>query len=61
LQPEEFGRLLDEIATQTPDMKIEIPNKWRLGDTWQDGAVFLLLFVAFLTTEWYLRKRWGLV
>jgi uncharacterized membrane protein len=61
IQPEEFGRLLDEIAEQTPDMKIEIPNKWRLGDTWQDGTVFLLLFVGALTTEWFLRKRWGLV
>lgn len=61
LQPEEFGDLLEQIATQTPDMKIEIPSKWQLGNTLNDALVFLLLFVGSLTTEWFLRKRWGLV
>ncbi len=61
LQVEEFGKLLDDIAAHPPDMIIEVPTKWQLGDTWQDGLVFLLTFVASLATEWYLRKRWGLV
>lgn len=61
LRPEEFGSLLEQIATETPDMKIEVPNKWQLGDTLNDGLAFLFLFVATLTTEWFLRKRWGLV
>ncbi len=61
LQPEEFGTLLDDILAKPPDMKIEIPHKWQLGDTWQDGLAFLSFFVGSLAMEWYLRKRWGLV
>ncbi len=61
LQPEEFGTLLDDILAKPLDMKIEIPRKWQLGDTWQDGLAFLLAFVGALAMEWYLRKRWGLV
>jgi uncharacterized membrane protein len=61
LGPDEFGKLLDQIAAQPPDMQIEIPQKWQLGDTWRDGLAFLAAFVAALATEWYLRKRWGLV
>lgn len=61
LPPEDFSKLLDDIAAHPPAMVIEIPSKWQLGDTWQDGLAFLLLFVASLGTEWFLRKRWGLV
>jgi len=59
--PDEFSTLLDKILQNPPEMKIEIPEKWRLGDTWQDGLCFILLFVFLLGIEWGLRKKWGMV
>ena len=41
--------------------KIEVPLKWRLGETAADAAGFLLAFVMLLAAEWMLRKKWGLV
>ena len=61
VQPEEFGELLKDILALAPDNKIEIPKRWRLGDTWQDALSFLLLFVGLMVAEWFLRKKWGLV
>ena len=59
--PDEFGVLLDEILSHPPEMKIEIPQKWRLGDSWQDGTIVLVLFVLLLGCEWACRKKWGMV
>ena len=59
--PDEFGALLDEIAEKAPANSIEIPRRWRLGDTWQDALGFVLAFVFILTLEWVLRKKWGMV
>ena len=59
--PEELGDLLREIKNQPLQLNIEIPKKWQLGDTWQDAWLFFLGFVSLLTTEWVLRKKWGLV
>ncbi len=61
VQPEQFGDLLKELRESLPEMEVKIPVKWQLGQTAADGAAFLLLFVGLLATEWYLRKRWGLV
>lgn len=58
---EEFGDLLSEIAKRPLDLKIRIPQKWQLGDTWLDGLVFFALFLGVLSTEWFLRKKWGMV
>lgn len=59
--PEELETLLTELAQNPPEMKIEVPLRWQLGQTALDGSLVLLLFVALLTTEWALRKRWQLV
>lgn len=59
--PEEFGSLITEIIENREDDEIEIEKKWQLGDTWQDGLAVLALFTILLSTEWYLRKKWGLV
>ncbi len=61
ISPDEFGNLLDELLLHPPEMKIEIPQKWRLGDSWQDGAIVLGLFVLLLGCEWAFRKKWGMV
>ena len=61
VQPDEFSLLLEQILENPPDTKIEIPQKWRLGDTWQDGTVALLMFLTLMAGEWALRKHWGMV
>jgi hypothetical protein len=42
-------------------MKTVVPQRWQLGSTSVDGSLFLLLFATLMTTEWWLRKKWGLV
>ena len=59
--PEELGTLLDYIADNPPEMKIEVPMKHQLGKSFNDSAIFLGVFVLLLTGEWALRKKWGLV
>jgi hypothetical protein len=59
--PAEFGRLLDELASRAPELKIEVPVKWRIGDTWQDALAVVIAWLMFMTSEWFLRKKWGLV
>ena len=59
--PEELGVLLDEIAANPPEMKIEVPTKHQLGKSFGDSAIFLGVFVLLLSCEWALRKKWGLV
>ena len=59
--PEELAGVLDEFINNPPMTKIEIPLKWQLGGTFWDSLVFLALFVGLLSTEWLLRKKWGLV
>jgi uncharacterized membrane protein len=59
--PDEVADRLDELIKNPPMTKIEIPLKWRLGETFSDAAVFLSIFVILLTAEWMLRKKWGLV
>jgi uncharacterized membrane protein len=57
LAPEELPDLLKEFADKPQELKEEVVAKVTYWDTWP----FLLVFVGLLGTEWYLRKRWGLV
>ncbi len=57
LAPEELPTLIDEFASQPQEMEIETQEKITPWDTWP----FFLLFVATISGEWYLRKKWGLV
>jgi uncharacterized membrane protein len=57
LAPEELPTLLAQLAAQPPKLNEEVVAKTTYWDTWP----FFLAFVALLGTEWYLRKRWGLV
>jgi hypothetical protein len=61
LVPDQLSEILDEYINNPPMTKIEIPTRWRLGETFPDAAGFLLAFVGLLATEWLLRKKWGLV
>ncbi len=61
LAPEEVSDVLTDMIENPPVTKIEIPVRWRLGETFPDAAGFLVAFVVLLTIEWLLRKKWGLV
>jgi uncharacterized membrane protein len=57
LAAEELPDLLNRLAEKPPELKEEVIAKVTYWDTWP----FFLLFVGLLGTEWFLRKRWGLV
>lgn len=57
LAPEEFHTLLKQLESRKKDFEEEIVKKISLWDSWP----VLLTLVALLGTEWWLRKRWGLV
>ena len=57
LAAEELPDLLKRLAEKPPELKEEVVAKITYWDTWP----FFLIFVGLLGTEWYLRKRWGLV
>ncbi len=61
VEPDAVPALLDELVELAPQIQIDVPLKWQLGDTWYDALIFVLLFAGFLTYEWWLRKKWGLV
>jgi hypothetical protein len=54
---EELPDLLKRLAEQPLELKEEVVSRITYWDTWP----FFLTFVGLLGTEWYLRKRWGLV
>ena len=53
----ELPELLKRLAAKPPELKQEVIAKVTYWDTWP----FFLIFVGLIGTEWYLRKRWGLV
>lgn len=55
--PEELPALIRQLADAPPEIRTEVTERKTFWDTWP----FLLLFVSVVGTEWYLRKRWGLV
>jgi uncharacterized membrane protein len=55
--PEQLHDLLQRLARQSTRLDVQQETKKTFWDTWP----FFLAFVALLTTEWYFRKRWGLV
>lgn len=61
ISPEQVAEVLDDMIANPPMKKIEIPTKWRMGETVYDATAFLVAFVGLLAVEWFLRKKWGLV
>ncbi len=57
LAPEELPDLLRRIQEKPPELEVETLVKQTPWDTWP----FFLIFVGLISTEWYLRKKWGLV
>jgi hypothetical protein len=54
---EELPALLDRLNRRTETLVVQSEVKRTFWDTWP----FFVAFVALLGSEWYLRKRWGLV
>ena len=59
--PEQLPAILAELEKRPPELEVEVQTRWQLGDTALDAWLFLLLVVGLLTTEWWLRKKWGMV
>jgi hypothetical protein len=60
--PEQLASLIQELTKSSAQHEVEQITRRTLWDTWPYGVPGLLLaFVALLTLEWVLRKRWGLV
>jgi hypothetical protein len=57
LAPEELPALFARLAERTTELDVPIVRRVSLYDNWP----FLLLFVAVIGVEWFLRKKWGLV
>ncbi len=57
LAAEELPTLLRELAENPPDLEVLREVRTTYWDRWW----LLIAFVAAISTEWYLRKRWGLV
>lgn len=57
LAPEELPQLLREIKERPQESEVESQEKFTPWDTWP----CMLAFIGLMSTEWYLRKRWGLV
>jgi uncharacterized membrane protein len=57
---EELSVLLQELISRPPEMEVR-QQKWRMGDGPATAWLWLLAFAGVLGTEWWLRKRWGMV
>lgn len=56
LAPEELPVLLEELAEQELEEKQQITSRFTPWDRWY----FFVLLVAVMSTEWGLRRRWGM-
>ncbi len=61
IAPSDLPAAMAEFADRAPNLEIEIPLQWQMGDTLADALLFVLLFAGLLTVEWWLRKKWGMV
>jgi hypothetical protein len=57
LAPEELPDLLQRLKTKSQEFEEQVVETITLWNTWPA----MLAFVGLLSTEWFLRKRWGLV
>ena len=61
IPPEDLSKLLQDILDNPPETIIEVPTRWKLGESLPDASAYLLVFVGLLAIEWTMRKKWGLV
>ncbi|MGB0599234.1 MAG: glutamine amidotransferase [Rubripirellula sp.] len=58
--PDEVDQLIETIQQRRQRAETPVVEKHRLGDGPFSGWMLFLLFAAALSTEWYLRRQWGL-
>lgn len=58
--PEEIDNLIQTIKQRRVAAETPIVEKQRLGDGPLSGWILFTLFAGTLSTEWFLRRRWGL-
>ncbi|GAA4446277.1 glutamine amidotransferase [Novipirellula rosea] len=58
---EEIDQLVQRIAERRHQAEAPVVEKRTLGDDPISGWLLFVLFAGALSTEWYLRRRWGLV
>jgi len=59
--PEEVGTLIETIRQRRRSAETPIVEKRRLGDDPLSGWILFAVFAGALSSEWVLRRRWGLV
>ncbi|WP_254509686.1 glutamine amidotransferase [Anatilimnocola floriformis] len=60
LAPEQLSAQIDAIRNRKKEYEIR-QTKWQLASTSGDAWLFFCLLVGLLGTDWFLRKKWGLV
>ena len=61
ISPSGLTQQLQNLLDNPPETEIEIPTRWKLGESLPDASAYLVIFVGLLAFEWICRKRWGLV
>ncbi|MFK8114485.1 MAG: glutamine amidotransferase [Rubripirellula sp.] len=59
--PEDINDLIETIKQRRRKAETPIVEKFRLGDGPISGWILFAIFTGSLSTEWWLRRRWGLV
>ncbi|MCA9189288.1 MAG: hypothetical protein KDA99_26875, partial [Planctomycetales bacterium] len=59
--PEQMPALFHDIATQPPRTEVTRQTKWQLATTPLDTWLYFLTLIALISSEWFLRKKWGMV
>lgn len=61
IDPRDAAKLRELIDQHRSRSLMPVVSKWRMGDEPTSGWIVLILFAGILTTDWALRKSWGLV
>ena len=59
--PQDLPDVLEQLALDPPELDIEMETRWQLGKTAADAWAYFLLIVILVSSEWFLRKKWGMV
>ena len=59
-RPEDVSDLCSLIKKNHAESQITVTSLFRLGEDPISGWILFILFTSALTTEWFLRRRWGL-
>lgn len=60
LAPEELPEQIEKIRKRPKEYEVR-QTKWQLASTAGDAWLFFGLLIGLLGTDWFLRKKWGLV